>query len=73
ACPAYLVAYAYTDFFEYAGPVQGMLRHLMDWSSASDYYFPEIRSTGGAIFVLASVLYPYICLLARTAFSQTPS
>ena len=73
ACPAYLVAYAYTDFFEYAGPVQGMLRHLMDWSSASDYYFPEIRSTGGAIFVLASVLYPYIYLLARTAFSQTPS
>ena len=72
ACPAYLVAYAYTDFFEYAGPIQGLLRNLMGWSTASDYYFPEIRSIGGAIFVLASVLYPYIYLLSRTAFLQTP-
>ncbi len=72
ACPAYLVAYAYTDFFEYAGPVQGILRDISGWSNASEYYFPEIRSVGGAIFVLASVLYPYIFLLARTAFLQTP-
>ena len=73
ACPAYLVAYAYTDFFEYAGPVQVILRNLMGWSNASQYYFPEIRSITGAIFVLASVLYPYIYLLARTAFLQTPT
>ena len=72
ACPAYLVAYAYTDFFEYAGPLQAGLRNFMHWSSASEYYFPEIRSIGGAIFVLGSVLYPYIYLLARTAFLQTP-
>lgn len=72
ACPAYLVAYAYTDFFEYAGPVQGLLRQLMGWQSARDYYFPEIRSLGGAIFVLSSVLYPYIYLLARTTFRQIP-
>ncbi|MAC01872.1 MAG: ABC transporter permease, partial [Marinovum sp.] len=68
ACPAYLVAYAYTDFFEYAGPVQGMLRNLFGWQSPRDYYFPEIRSLGGAVFVLSSVLYPYVYLLARTAF-----
>ena len=73
ACPAYLVAYAYTDFFEYAGPVQVTLRNLMGWGSANEYYFPEIRSIGGAIFVLSSVLYPYIYLLARTAFLQTPT
>ena len=72
ACPAYLVAYAYTDFFEYAGPVQGALREAMGWTNASDYYFPEIRSLGGAIFVLSSVLYPYIYLLSRTSFRQTP-
>ena len=72
ACPAYLIAYAYTDFFEYAGPIQVGLRDIMGWSNASEYYFPEIRSTAGAIFVLASVLYPYIYLLARTAFLQTP-
>ena len=73
ACPAYLVAYAYTDFFEFAGPIQGYLRQLMGWQHSTDYYFPEIRSLGGAIFVLASVLYPYIYLLCRTSFSQTPS
>ena len=73
ACPAYLVAYAYTDFFEYAGPVQGLLRNLFGWQSARDYYFPEIRSLGGAIFVLSSVLYPYIYLLSRTAFRQIPA
>ena len=72
ACPAYLVAYAYTDFFEFAGPVQDRIRDLMGWTSASDYYFPEIRSLGGAIFVLSSVLYPYIYLLSRTSFRQTP-
>ena len=72
ACPAYLIAYAYTDFFEYAGPIQVGLRDIMGWSNAGEYYFPEIRSTAGAIFVLASVLYPYIYLLSRTAFLQTP-
>ena len=72
ACPAYLVAYAYTDFFEYAGPLQVQLRSFMGWSSPSDYFFPEIRSLGGAIFVLSSVLYPYIYLLSRTAFRQVP-
>ena len=70
ACPAYLVAYAYTDFFEYAGPAQGALRTLMGWGSPNDYYFPEIRSMGGAIFVLSSVLYPYVYLLTRTAFQK---
>ena len=73
ACPAYLVAYAYTDFFEYAGPIQGALRKIMGWKSASDYYFPEIRSMGGAIFVLSSVLYPYVYLLSRTAFQKVPT
>ena len=73
ACPAYLVAYAYTDFFEYAGPAQGALRAFMGWRSANDYYFPEIRSMGGAIFVLSSVLYPYVYLLTRTAFQNISS
>ena len=73
ACPAYLVAYDYTDFFEYAGPVQGALRDMMGWKTARDYYFPEIRSLGGAIFVLSSVLYPYVYLLSRTAFRHIPA
>ena len=71
--PAYLIAYTYTDLLEYAGPVQGFVRDLFGWKSARDYWFPEIRSAGGAIVVMASVLYPYVYLMARTAFRLTPS
>lgn len=71
ACPAYLVAYAYTDFLEYAGPFQGTLREIMGWGSATDYYFPEIRSIFGGMLVLSFVLYPYVYLLARTGFLNT--
>ena len=68
--PSYVIAYIYTDLLEYAGPVQRTLRAIMGWQSAADYSFPEIRSLGGAIVVLALVLYPYVYLLARTAFLE---
>lgn len=71
--PAYLVAYTYTDVLEFAGPVQGFLREVFGWKTAREYWFPEIRSAGGAIAVMASVLYPYVYLMARTAFRLTPS
>ena len=58
ACPAYIIAYVYTDFLEYAGPVQGFIRDVFAFNSAADYYFPEIRSIAGAIFVMGFVLYP---------------
>ena len=72
ACPAYLVAYAYTDFLEYAGPIQKFVRFFFDYNSADEYFFPEIRSLWGAIFVMSFVLYPYIYVLARTAFRKAP-
>lgn len=71
--PAYIIAYTYTDILEYAGPVQGFLRDLFGWKTARDYWFPEIRSMGGAILVMCSVLFPYIYLMARTAFRLTPA
>ena len=71
--PAYIIAYTYTDLLEYAGPIQGMLRDAFGWKSSKDYWFPEIRSLGGAMLVMASVLYPYIYLMARTAFRLTPA
>ncbi|MAI48188.1 MAG: iron ABC transporter permease [Hyphomicrobiaceae bacterium TMED74] len=73
AVPAYIVAYTYTDFLEYAGPVQSLLRDMFGWRSARDYWFPEIRSMGGAILVMGAVLYPYVYLMARTAFLLTPA
>ena len=73
AIPAYIIAYSYTEFFEYAGPLQSGLRHLFGWQSPRDYWFPEIRSLGGAILVMASVLYPYIYMVTRIAFRLTPA
>ena len=67
AAPAYVIAYAYTDFLEFAGPVQTLLRDLTGWGR-HDYWFPEIRSTPGAIAMLSLVLYPYVYLLGRNAF-----
>ena len=72
AVPAYIIAYTYTDILEYAGPVQGILRDTFGWNSAKDYWFPEIRSMGGAILVMASVLYPYIYLMTRASFLTVP-
>lgn len=68
AVPAYVGAYALVDFLEYAGPVQTGMRELFGWTSARDYWFPEIRSRGAAILVLTAALYPYVYLLSRTAF-----
>ncbi|MCK4710000.1 MAG: iron ABC transporter permease, partial [Gammaproteobacteria bacterium] len=69
AMPAYIIAYTYTGLFDFAGPVQTQLREWMDWGYG-DYYFPEIRSLGGAISMLSLVLYPYVYLLARAAFLE---
>ena len=70
AFPAYVIAYAYTDLLEYSGAVQGFLRHVFDWQTPQDYWFPEIRSLGGAIALMGVVLYPYVYLLARASFLE---
>jgi iron(III) transport system permease protein len=69
ATPAYVMAYVYTDFLQFSGPLQSALRALVGWR-AGEYWFPDVRSLGGAVFVLAFVLYPYVYLLARTAFLE---
>ena len=71
AMPAYIIAYSYTDFLEFAGPLQTALRQIFGWQTSRDYWFPEIRSLKGASIMMAAVLYPYIYLLTRTAFRQT--
>jgi iron(III) transport system permease protein len=67
AMPAYVMAYAYTDWLQFTGPVQGLLRAATGWQ-AREYWFPEIRSIPGAGVMLSFALYPYVYLLARTAF-----
>lgn len=69
AMPAYVVAYAYTDFLQFTGPLQTGLRAWLGWQGPT-YWFPEIRSVSGAGFLFAFVLYPYVYLLARNAFME---
>ena len=69
AFPAYVLAYAYTALLDHPGPVQSLLRDVTGWGPR-DYWFPEIRSIGGAIAMLTFVLYPYVYLLARASFRQ---
>lgn len=70
AVPGFIGAYALVDFLDYAGPVQTALRQTFGWADARDYAFPDIRSRGGAIFVLSASLYPYVYLLARAGFRE---
>ena len=65
--PAYVVAYAYTDFLQYGGPLQVGLRQAFGWQGR---LLPEVRSLGGAVLVFTVSLYPYVYLLARTALSE---
>ncbi|MEL6452298.1 MAG: iron ABC transporter permease [Pseudomonadota bacterium] len=69
AFPAYVLAYGYTHVLDHPGIVQSSLRALMGWGPR-DYWFPEIRSLGGAAAMLVLVLYPYVYLLARASFLQ---
>jgi iron(III) transport system permease protein len=67
AMPTYITAYSYTGLLDVAGPVQSAIRSSLGLSF-NDYWFPEIRSMGGAIFVMSFVLYPYVYMLARASF-----
>lgn len=70
AAPAYILAYTYTELLEFYGPVQTWLREIFGWTSVTDYWFPDIRSIGGAIALLTLTLYPYVYLLTRVAFLE---
>ncbi|HQS30765.1 iron ABC transporter permease [Polaromonas sp.] len=67
AMPAYVVAYAYTDFLQYAGPLQSWLRASFGLQGR---LLPDVRSLGGAVLVFTVSLYPYVYLLARTALAE---
>ena len=67
AMPAYVVAYAYTDFLQFSGPLQVLLRETFGWQGA---LWPDVRSVWGAALVFTLSLYPYVYLLARTALLE---
>lgn len=67
--PAYIIAYTYTGVLDFSGPVQSVIRQTFS-VGYGEYYFPEIRSIGGAIIMMSLVLYPYVYLLARISFKN---
>jgi iron(III) transport system permease protein len=69
AVPAYVMAYAYTDFLQFTGPVQTWLRGYFGWGPR-EYWFPDVRSVEGAAVIFSFVFYPYVYLLARAAFLE---
>jgi len=71
AMPAYVMAYAYTDFLEYAGPVQTALRATFGLARG-DYWFPDVRTVPGAAVIFTFALFPYVYLLTRVAFLERP-
>ncbi len=68
AVPTYIVAYAYVEVMDVTGPIQTAIRTLFGFAGARDYWFPEIRSLPGAVFVMGVVLYPYVYLTTRAMF-----
>jgi iron(III) transport system permease protein len=73
AMPAYIVAFAYLDLLHPIGPVQGALRWLLGYDSPRQWRLPDLRSMGGAIFVLGFTLYPYVYMTARAMFMTQPA
>jgi iron(III) transport system permease protein len=67
AMPAYVVAYAYTDYLQFSGPLQTGIRTAFGLEGR---VFPEVRNVWGAACVFTLALYPYVYLLARTALSE---
>ena len=70
AMPAYVVAYAYTDFLQFSGPLQSALRQATGWQEA---LWPDIRSLWGAVLVFTLTLYPYVYLLVKAALQEQAS
>ncbi|WP_410515195.1 ABC transporter permease [Anaplasma phagocytophilum] len=65
--PGYIVAYVYVNTFGFAGPVQSTLREVFGWGKG-DYYFPDVKSLFFCVLIIGFNLYPYVYMLARTAF-----
>lgn len=66
AMPAYILGFVFLSTFDVGGPVQSMLRSVFGPGA----WLPEVRSLPGAVLVMTLTLYPYVYLLARTAFSE---
>ncbi len=70
AIPTYLSAYCFVELLGFTGPLQTLLRTLTGFKTPAQYWFPDVRSLGGAVFVMGIVLYPYVYLTCRMLFEM---
>lgn len=64
AVPTYVVAFVFLAVTDYAGPIQTLWRAWL----GSDTPFLPVRGPLGVVFIMTCVLYPYVYMLARSAF-----
>ena len=72
AIPPYLLAYVFTEFFDYSGTANNILRNLLNTES-DVVFFPNIRTIIGAILVFGFTLYPYVYMVSRVALMNIPA
>jgi iron(III) transport system permease protein len=65
AMPGYVLGFAFAAVFEFTGPVQETWRRVFGASAL----FPDIGPGGAATMTLSLVLYPYVFLIVREAFT----
>jgi iron(III) transport system permease protein len=70
AVPTYISSYTYVEAFDFFGPFQSAFRSVFGFQGRAGYWFPEVRSLGGAIWIMSLVLYPYIYVASRAAFTM---
>lgn len=65
AIPAYVIGFAFLGALDFAGPLQTWLRRHLGAALGL-----ELRSFGGVVTMMTLVFYPYVYLLARSAFRE---
>ena len=68
AVPTYIIAFTYLDILHPIGPIQGLIRDVLGYSSPREFRLPDIRGLWGAILLMGVVLYPYVYLTTRFMF-----
>ena len=66
ALPAYVIGFVFLGLFEYAGPVQTVLRGWL----GPGVRLPDLRSGWGVALMMTLVYYPYVYTLARAALAE---
>jgi iron(III) transport system permease protein len=69
AVPAYVMAFVILGIFDFGGPLQSFLRLQF----GQEYGSIDVRNAFTVIVVFSLVLYPYVYMLARSAFLSQSS